>query len=538
MERTTGACLCFQTVRLRPVPVQTMKSISSRIASVAILLFCQSASAAPTAIAHLEYQQLAGPKRKLMADTATFFELESYRIKTTRLVEFKADKDKGTLTVTNWIPRDLANLQIVCRNGKTESPFATLDKLPGLEVITLPADKSLLAQEPDFDFIPQNDLQREIKNITVEWELSFYDRYMHSPEYREANVQWRPVRPQDARYLLTFMIHAAQTVSQPKFGEIWMKTPFRTTDLPNGKKPIAEADRLTMEEYNSYPADEKRIYDTEALKGGNYYNKAHRRKILEMYHHKKMRLGVTGGGGLGGGSTIGINHARFIPLAWSRSDVAAMAVNDGAISLPENSGNNEMLKTAWNIFGHECGHALGFGHNSTYCVMGTYSHITVGTLVQSWLSHNNKLLVTSDTMVGRDPLWEGEFEKLSRSPQRSRPDLCIAYEWAGPYGRHNLVHPTKGTPEWKQYLKAHEAGKGFEFIKNTPVNQMLPKAIGKMNDRQWAEFLAAHKENRGMEYLIQMEQGKAPVQPETGRKPAKGRKHPRQKNKTPDTQPS
>lgn len=460
----------------------------------------------------IEFAKHPGPKHRLMDDAASFIEIESYRIHTKRLVDFTPDRNKGTLTITNWIPRDLHELRVVRRAAGKDMPFLSLDILPGLASITLDVGGEALAGSPEFDFVPHDEVQREIKNITVEWDLSFYDRYMHNAEYREANVQWRPVRPQDARYLLTFMIHAAQTVSQPKFGEIWMKTPFRWWEKQGGKGRVKPGDRLTVEEFNTYPQDEKKHYDRKLIEQGFYYNKAHRRMVLGKYRVKKMRLGVTGGGGLGGGSTVGINHSRFIPLAWGWSEAAARVCGEGGICLPDGLGKEELRKTAWNIYGHECGHALGFGHNSTYCVMDQYSHITVGTLVHSWLAREKKLLVTSDLMVGRDEIWERPYVKFAPGPQLTRPQLHNAYEWAGPYGRHSFLFPRKGTPEWTRYLELHEQGvRGearFEFIKQLPVNRMLARVEPKMTTRDWKAFDAAWKDDRALEFLQAVEQGR------------------------------
>lgn len=444
--------------------------------------FCSNCvlSPMPAQVVEVAYNQYTGPIKDLFSDTATFVELESYTINTRKMIECVVDTATRQLNITNWVPRNLPNVVITGEyKGKRYTMF-TIDTLRGSARITLdlpwnygatrflssdglemvdlskvPAESLIVL----FDFIPQDEVQTAIKDIAVEWTIVFRDRVMNGSAdiCRDANVVWRPNRPQDCRYTLGFMINAAQTVSQPKFYEFWMKTPFMTYS-----GTIDAASVLTRDEYNSYTDKEKVCYDSTLIDSGRYYNKAHRDIVFKKYYSKYWACGMTGGGGLGGGSTLGLNHTKIFEQAWTYNSGAAGALDNDDWYLPE--GNTGAYETPWAIYGHEAGHCLGFGHQQSYCVNSKYSHITVGTIVYSWLMANHKTIVTPETMVGRDESWEKEYKKTDSIPSRPRCDA--AFEWGGVYGKHTITMPTAGktSPDWPLYLEAHKQGKGLEFL--------------------------------------------------------------------------
>lgn len=451
------------------------------VADIAITSAVNSGDAKIANIIEVEFDALSVNKKVLFDDTATFQEIESYRITTKQLVKFAVEED--TLNITNWVPRDLHEVAVIATVGNKELLMLNLDKVPGLHQfkIALPwalGATSFTTLEGDivdleaidtsavtFKLLPRDEVQNEIARINLDWKIAFPDRVMNgrSQVCRDGNVVWRPTRPQDGRYLLTFMIHAAQTVSQPTFYDFWMKTPFR--DFEGG---ISEAYRLTQEELNTYSAKEKALYDHDALAAGGYYNKAHRQMVFNRYYEKKFNLGMTGGGGLGGGSTVGVNHNKINELAWSYAETAAAAYAANDWFLPE--GDKSYNATAWNIFGHETGHALGFGHKQTYNVRSMYSHITIGTIVYSGLVKQGKTIVTADTMTNRDLEWERPYKKKAPAASRSRPRCGEAFEWGGAYERHDYQMPQKGTPEWDLYIEAHLEGRGLEYLKELNIS--------------------------------------------------------------------
>lgn len=451
-----------------------------------------------TEVVSIEHAALQLEQTPLFSDTATYVEIESYRINIGKLIKFKRVTDSADgenadtestdgekLEITNWIPRDLQNVVVVATYEDELYEVINIDTLPGLNrfSIDLPWDigattlkstngttldfSSIDTSEVTFSILPQDEVQRSIASIDLNWNLSFPDRVMNgrADVCRAANVVWRPTHPQDARYLLSFMINAAQTVSHPKFYDFWVKTPFASYDGAKNN----ENNTLTLEEFQTFSEKEQAQYDEDRLNAGLYFNKDHRKMVFERYFKKTFALGVTGGGGLGGGSTVGINHTKFTELAWTYGKTAAEAGARNDWFLPED--DKSYGRTPWNIFGHETGHALGFGHQETYTVRNKYSHIAVGNIVYSWLMDQGKTIVTKDTMVGRDTTWEKPYNKKASADKRSRPRCGDAFEWGGVYGRHDIQMPQNNTPEWRGYIEAHKQGKGLEYLRALNVNE-------------------------------------------------------------------
>lgn len=427
------------------------------------------------------WNSYGGYKKELMADTAKYTELESYRVNTQRLIEISLDSNN--LIVTNWLPRNMYPITIIGTYKGENFTLYEIDTLPGLKqmklklpwkngykfftnritknTITIPSDSVFIS----CDYVPENELQAEIKNHPINWDIQFGDRIMNgnADVCRDANVVWRPNRPQFVRYLWTFIINASQTVAEKTFYEFWMKTPFY--DLKN---IISDEYKLTLAEYETYPEDEKNHYNLTYLDSGYYYNKDHRHVVYEKYFNKKFDFGNTGGGGLGGGSTVGLNHTKIFEYAWTYGQQALDAYENNEWYLPED--DNSATSTPFNIFGHEGGHALGFSHKSNYCVRERYSHIAVGTIVYTGLLVGNKLWITPETMIGRDESWEAPYDKKSAPESRSRPRCGDAFEWGGVYGRHDIQMPQKGTPEWDLYIEAHLKGEGLAYLAELAIS--------------------------------------------------------------------
>jgi len=438
----------------------------------------------------LFYDTYSGEKRDLFSDTITFVELESYRIKVKALLDFHIENSK--LLLTNWVPRNLDNILIIAHHNDIWYKMVHLDKLPGTSTLELALPwnmgqsvfKSLDGtqtldfstvnpQELSFSYVPQDDVQQAIADIKLDWVLTFPDRIMNglTDVKRAGKVVWRPTHPLDARYLLTFMIHAAQTVNHPKFYEFWMKTPF--TDTSGVKQ--AEY-RLTQAELSTYSTKEQSLYNLTKLNNGEYYNKAHRQFVFDKYFQKFFALGMTGGGGLGGGPTVGLNHNKINEQAWSYGVSAAEAFERDEWWLPLE--DKSIHDTPWKIFGHENGHALGFNHKQSYCVRSQFSHMSIGNIIYSHLVATGQTIITPETMVGRDINWEKPYNKKQPAIERSRPLADEPFEWGGVYEKTALKLPQKivdptlpktevtTTAEWKAYIEAHKIGTGLDYIKS------------------------------------------------------------------------
>lgn len=433
-------------------------------------------------IIHVEYAAFDGTKTPLFSDTATYLEIESYEINAKAFVKF--EHNDHTLAVTNWIPRNIEDVLLVGEYDGKKYKLMHFDYLPGIETfeIELPwtmgatifesldgdiIDVSTIdTSSMRFSFEARSVLQKSIANINLDWNISFPDRVMNgkSDVCRDGNVVWRQTRPQDARYLLTFMVHAAQSVAHSKFHEFWLKTPFQSFD----NERMSQEYILTADELETYSDKEKALYDLAALSDGKYYNKAHREMVYQKYFQKTFALGLTGGGGLGGGSTVGVNHNKIVEHAWTYGQTAAEAGARGDWFLPLDDKSYD--QSPWNIFGHETGHALGFSHQQTYTVRSQYSHITVGTIVHAWLMANERTIVTADTMVGRDTDWEKPYNKKADADSRSRPRCGDAFEWGGAYEKHDFQMPQNDTPEWTAYIEAHLEGRGLEYLKELNIS--------------------------------------------------------------------
>lgn len=118
---------------------------------------------------------------------------------------------------------------------------------------------------------------------------------------------------------------------------------------------------------------------------------------------------MTGGSGLAGGSTLGLNHNKIFEPAWIYEQSAVQAFERNDWFLPED--DKSIHATPWKIMGHEAGHTLGFSHQQTYTKRNKYSHMSVGNIVYSALMAQGKVIITKDNMVGRDVSWEQPYNK-------------------------------------------------------------------------------------------------------------------------------
>lgn len=458
-------------------------AVSSREVAPGIALLELVAGDKMAHLLSIDVDALTAPATRLFDDNATFVDLESYNINMRQLID--VTPIDGQLQISNWLPRDLHNVVLAFEHEGKRYTALHIKHLPGSArfSIDLPATlgathfadearervlegKNSIDNGAEFFLQPQDDVQSIVAGINLDWKIRFPDRVMNgnADVCRDANVVWRPTRPQDARYLMVFMIHAAQTVSDPRFYDFWMKTPFMSYD---GEKMSAEY-VLTEAELNEYSAKERSLYDQTSLHEGLYYNKAHRQMVFNKYYEKTFALGLTGGGGLGGGSTVGVNHNKIIELIWDYQPEAVEAGKKGDWYLDT---NHKFERTAWPVFGHETGHALGFSHQQTYTVRDRFSHVTVGAIVYSLLAEAGETLITPDTMVGRDTEWELPYNKKANASERSRPRCGDAYEWGGSWGKHDYVMPQKDTPEWETYIEEHLKGKGLAYLQSLNLDQ-------------------------------------------------------------------
>lgn len=418
---------------------------------------------------------------RLFHTRATFQELERYEIHTDNLVpcEFL----DGQVVIRNWVPRELTPVSIVAHHEGRPFQLYRFDRFDGISEFRTPIPWSLeprsyealdgsgaVELDPSTPtegqitcaMRPQTDVQRQIYDHEVEWTVTFRDNIMNGNAEvcrQNASVNWRPIRPQFALYAWTSLLRASQAFADPRFYEMWMATPFFVYEDKEIKDP---AWVLSEQEFSTYPNDERVLYDAQVLADGRYFNKAHRQMVYDKYFVKLWRLGQTGGGGLAGGSRLGISHTSVFEQIWNISEDGLRAYEMGAIGFPGDKAKG----TSWNLIGHEIGHTLGFGHKDNYCKNGAFSHVAIGTIVHSWVANNDAMWVTAENMVGRDETWEQPYKKNRPAGERSRPLCDEAFEWGGPYGRHDLKLPEKGSPEWDTYIQRHLEGTGLEYLRS------------------------------------------------------------------------
>ena len=411
----------------------------------------------------------------ILEDNATVYDVEQLKLNMQHLIAFKR-VNETTLEITNWVPRDLHNLVVVAKN-LPEEKIVEIDILPGFSKQTYIIP--YLGENATFDYLPQTDVQRKIKGLKTTWNITFPDRLLLEKKVRraDANVVWKPTRPQDVRYYLSFLINAAQSISTPKFHNFWKKTAFYDETCN-----IEPQYRLTKDEFNNYSKKERRQYKN--IRRNCYYNKTHKEYIYNKLLHKTFTVGVTDGGGLGGGSTLGLNQSEVVEHLWDANPLGIKILERGDWFIKKANRKKVESRTPWKIFGHEAGHTLvKKGHKRNYCVNSENSFVSVGFLVYNYLTYKNEMIVTKETMVKRDLDWEGANSKPLRKYKRAlkrgankkrinaliqklhRPTARFAYEWGGVYGKHALLLPTKNSPEWYEYLKAHKEGKGLEYLR-------------------------------------------------------------------------
>eukprot|EP00916_Digyalum_oweni_P001113 GHVL01002188.1.p1 GENE.GHVL01002188.1~~GHVL01002188.1.p1 ORF type:complete len:565 (+),score=84.27 GHVL01002188.1:46-1740(+) len=440
----------------------------------------------------LNFDEVDAPKEKMFPDDITYEALGEYYIKSKKIIQLERQYDPtnevDNLVITNWLTRNCTKLLVAALFFGDEYKMVEIDYLPALTKVILPApwklggskfelwnkengqgkvvDFSDLDEDEietiQYSFIPLDYLQASLAytaNVTDQ-SYTFPDRVMagNSEVCKDSSVLWRMTYVSDARYLWTLMINYLVVVGSPRFEEIWMKTLFY---LSTGYPGTAWA--LTQLELNTYPEEERNFYDQTLMDGKRYYNKAHRAKVLADYRNKYFALGLVGGGGLGGGATMGIStYAQYHNQFTYSPDMARVFIEGGW-----NLGTDVPRDTysSWNVFGHETGHALGFSHQSSYCIRRDFSHVYVGAIVYSGMMHQHKLPIDYSNCEIRDPLWEAVYNKNTEAPLRSRPVCGNPHEWGiGRWPRHDYTVPYKDQPEFELYKAAHLAGKGYEWL--------------------------------------------------------------------------
>ncbi|ANW95904.1 hypothetical protein AXE80_06260 [Wenyingzhuangia fucanilytica] len=439
---------------------------------------------------------------KLLNDKELRNTTAKHYIKTKELIEVVAHENY--IKVNNWLAKDYYNVHLVGKVDNYQFNIGVIDTLKGLTAYFIPKpwkaknfksngvnlsnntnvslDFSEVSEQNINDFelnylaLDNENLQR-LKQVTVDWKLQFYDRVLTGDkDICGGTIPWNTHRPLELRYLLTLMENGAYMVSKPLFQEDWLKTSFNNFSDNN----IPDEDRVLQAELDNYSEEEKSIWESNGwtVDTKHIYNKAHRAKILEKYKTKTFNLGITGGGGLGGGATLGLDNKNFVGKLFNYEPAfVELYEKNQRYYLLSDSTISSKGDTPWNLTAHEIGHTLGFSHGSSYCVRSNNSHVLLSNIHHSYMVSQNDLLVLKNEMTGRSLALEannsGDANILARGRCRTPA------EFGGAWGLHNIELPSDRTsPEFQEYLVQNAIGKGLEYLKTLDINQGYHYAAG------------------------------------------------------------
>ncbi len=334
-----------------------MKLITILLSVLILLTSCTVEPESPTASVNEYTSSIAVSSIKLLQDDVTNEELQSnkFAFKSTEMLSIKPLNDTQ-FTVKSFVPMDLDSVNITAQFEGVSSiiNLLTLDKITAHsesifnyptvdgvdtyntvdgEVLVLDGTKGFPTTAVTLDFLPSNDKLQMLKDITVEWDCVFNDFFTDSDSSTQASTMWRPIRPAQARLYTLLILNTAYLFSQEEYMNRFLNEPLYK---------YVDNDTRIVEDDQWFSAGEKL----------ELYNKIER---------KSFRLGITAGGGLGGGSALGISNGTLTKQFNYKWDDSLETLD----YLP-----SEYYTGPHPLYSHEMGHCFGYGHNSNMCSTG------------------------------------------------------------------------------------------------------------------------------------------------------------------------
>ncbi len=334
-----------------------MKLITLLLPLLILLISCSVDPETPEASSN-EYLMSSAISSKLMLqDDVTSDDLQSdhFAFKSTEMLSIEPLNDTQ-FTIKNFVPMDLKAVTITAQfegitsviklltlenvTAHSESIFnyPTVDGVDtyetmGGEVVVLDATKGFPITAVKLDFIPSTDKLQMLKDITVEWDCIFNDFFTGSDSSTQAATMWRPIRPAQARLYTLLVLNTSYLFSQQEY-----------------------RDRFLNEPLYKYVDNETRIVEDD-----QWFTDAEKVALYNKIESKSFRLGITAGGGLGGGSALGISNSTLTKQFKYKWDDSLTTID----YLP-----SAYYTGPHPLYSHEMGHCFGYGHNSNMCSTG------------------------------------------------------------------------------------------------------------------------------------------------------------------------
>lgn len=312
----------------------------------------------PTATITKFNQGMDYGKTQMFSDTLDALTLHSevHDFNTLEMIQIRPSSD-STIVIKNFTPRILTDITIIAQivelglefhlvkldtvlphaHFEITNPISLgIENFQGLEgeVISLEGFNYIPMGSIEFRVLADTEFLQKLATIQVDWDVSFNDYTFGKEKVEPSGVFWHPIRPAQARLYTLLLLNTSYMFSQSDYQERFLNEKFyKDTDLDT--RTVKDEDWFTPEE-------------TETLLFDN------------VYHHR-FKVGITGGGGLGGGAVLGISNGTL-------TKQFVYAYNDSLIDL-------DYLPQAYNkgphpLYSHEMGHAFGYGHNSNVCSTG------------------------------------------------------------------------------------------------------------------------------------------------------------------------
>lgn len=269
---------------------------------------------------------------------------------TDSMLEIHALSD-STVQITNFTPLKLTGIQVLLSLDQLASSLIVmeLDTIAPLQRVVLSYPKSKdfptldgkiahFEKVPKFprtalslDYLPNSEKLKMLKSIKLNWHVHFNDYAKQQPSH----PSWEPIRPAQARLWTALLMNNAYLFSREDYQARFLKEKFYR-NMNDTTRAVADSD---------------------------WFSAAQTQDLLRNNLLKKRRLsvGIVSGGGLGGGTTLGISNGTLTGQFGGKFHDSLMAMS----YLPESyyGGPHPM-------FSHELGHVLGYGHNSNVCSTG------------------------------------------------------------------------------------------------------------------------------------------------------------------------